>query len=41
MSENDMLLLGCLLFVGILALAKICHDVLYKDGCGGESKPKR
>jgi hypothetical protein len=32
MSDNDALLLGCLLFVGILALARICHDVLYEDG---------
>jgi hypothetical protein len=38
MSENDMLLLGCLLFVGILALAKICYDVLYEgDSRGSET----
>ena len=35
MSDNETLLLGCLLFVGILALASICHDVLYKDSSRG------
>jgi len=40
MSDNDLLLLGCLLFVGTLALAKICHDVLYKHGRGEEGEPK-
>ncbi|MET3459785.1 hypothetical protein ABIC42_000509 [Variovorax sp. 1133] len=34
MDENDMLLLGSLLVVGMLALARICYDVLYDDGLG-------
>lgn len=34
MSNNDMLLLGSLLVVGMLALAKICYEVLYEDGLG-------
>lgn len=29
-----MLLLGSLLVVGMLALAKICYEVLYEDGLG-------
>jgi hypothetical protein len=30
MNENDVLLLGSLLVVGMLALARICYDVLYE-----------
>lgn len=34
MNENDVLLLGSLLVVGLLALARVCYDVLYEDGLG-------
>lgn len=35
-----MLLLGSLLVVGMLALARICYDVLYEDGRGDTGSPK-
>jgi len=42
MSDDDVfLLLGCLLFVGLLALARICYEVLYKDRSDRPGKPKR
>lgn len=37
MSNDDvLLLLGCLLFVGLLALAEICYDALYGDRLDAE-----